>query len=100
MNEVWDLDAIYHSFEDPAYEKELTALKELAARYAACTAALTEADALEGLKTCIRLEEEITLLGNKLAEYAMLRQSADARDAQDGSQLGRIMTVFSSLAAP
>ena len=100
MNEVWDLDAIYHSFEDPAYEKELTALKELAAHYAACTAALTEADALEGLKTCIRLEEEITLLGNKLAEYAMLRQSADARDAQAGSQLGRIMTVFSSLAAP
>ena len=100
MNEVWDLDAIYHSFEDPAYEKELTALKELADRYAACTAALTEADALEGLKTCIRLEEEITLLGNKLAEYAMLRQSADARDAQAGSQLGRIMTVFSSLAAP
>ena len=100
MNEVWDLDAIYHSFEDPAYEKELTALKELADRYAACTAALTEADALEGLKTRIRLEEEITLLGNKLAEYAMLRQSADARDAQAGSQLGRIMTVFSSLAAP
>ena len=40
------------------------------------------------------------MLANKLAEYAMLRQSADARDAQAGSQIGRVMAVVSSLAAP
>ena len=100
MNEVWNLSVIYNGFDDPQYEKDLALLKEKAAAYAACTAALAEKDPLEALKACIGLEEEITLLANKLAEYAMLRQSADARDAQAGSQIGRVMTVVSSLAAP
>ena len=100
MNEVWNLSVIYDGFQDPSYEADLSSLKEKAAAYAAGTAALADADPLEGLKSCIALEEEITLLGGKLAEYAMLRQSADARDAQAGSQIGRVMAVVSSLAAP
>ena len=100
MNEVWNLSVIYQGFEDPAYEQDLNRLKEQAAAYAAFTGALADKAPLEALKTCITLDEEITLLANKLAEYAMLRQSADARDAQAGSQIGRIMAVISSLAAP
>ena len=100
MNEVWNLNVIYEGFEDPQYEKDLNLLKEKAAAYAAATGCLAEADPLEGLKSCIALEEEVTRLANKLAEYAMLRQSADARDAQAGSQIGRIMAVISGLAAP
>ena len=100
MNEVWNLSVIYDGFQDPAYEQDLAKLKELAAAYADCTAKLGSTAPLEGLKACISLEEEITLLANKLAEYAMLRQSADARDAQAGSQIGRVMAVVSSLAAP
>ena len=100
MNEVWNLSVIYNGFEDPAFEKDLAKLKAQAEDYSAFTAVLTGKEPLEALKTCITLEEEITLLGNKLAEYAMLRQSADARDAQAGSQIGRIMAVISGLAAP
>ena len=100
MNEVWNLSVIYDGFSDPQYEKDLTLLKEKAAAYAAAVAALADTAPAEGLKSCILLEEEITLLANKLAEYAMLRQSADARDAQAGSQIGRIMGVISGLAAP
>ena len=100
MNEVWNLSVIYAGFEDPAFDADLNKLKEQAAAYAECTAKLAQTDPLEGLKSCITLEEEITLLANKLAEYAMLRQSADARDAQAGSQIGRVMAVVSGLAAP
>ena len=100
MNEVWNLNVIYEGFEDPQYDKDLSLLKEKAAAYAAATGSLADAEPLEGLKSCIALEEEVTRLANKLAEYAMLRQSADARDAQAGSQIGRIMGVISSLAAP
>ena len=64
MNEVWNLSVIYDGFEDPAYEKELALLKEKAAAYAACTAVLGEKEPMEALKTCIMLEEEITLLAN------------------------------------
>ena len=100
MNEVWNLSVIYNGFEDPRYEADLTGLKEKAGKYAAATAALCQGDPLNNLKGCIALEEEITKLANKLAEYAMLRQSADARDSQAGSQIGRVMAVVSSLAAP
>ena len=100
MNEVWNLSVIYNGFEDPQYEADLNKLKEASATYAENTAKLAQIDPLAGLKTCIALEEEITLLANKLAEYAMLRQSGDARDAQAGSQIGRVMAVVSSLAAP
>ena len=100
MNEVWNLSVIYNGFEDPRYEADLESLKEKAAAYAAATAALCQGDPLNNLKGCIALEEEITKLANKLAEYAMLRQSADARDSQAGSQIGRVMAVVSSLAAP
>ena len=100
MNEVWNLSVIYEGFQDPKYDADFARLKERSAAYSAAAAALAEGDPLESLKTCIALEEEITLLANKLAEYAMLRQSADARDAQAGSQFGRIMAVVSSLAAP
>ena len=100
MNEVWNLSVIYNGFEDPEYEADLGKLKELAAAYAAYTGELKEKDPAQALKDCILLEEEITQLAGKLAEYAMLRQSADARDAQAGSQIGRVMAVVSSLAAP
>ena len=100
MNEVWNLSVIYNGFEDPAYEQDLNRLKEQAAAYTAFAADLASKAPLDALKTCIALDEDITLLANKLAEYAMLRQSADARDAQAGSQIGRIMAVVSSLAAP
>ena len=58
MNEVWNLSVIYEGFQDPSYEADLSSLKEKAAAYAAATAALVEADPLEGLKSCIVLEEE------------------------------------------
>ena len=73
MNEVWNLNVIYEGFEDPQYEKDLTLLKEKAAAYAAATGYLAKTDPLEGLRSCITLEEEVTCLANKLAEYAMLR---------------------------
>ena len=100
MNEVWNLSVIYQGFEDPRYEADLSKLKARAAAYTAYTAALGDKVPAQALKDCILMEEEITLLANKLAEYAMLRQSADARDAQAGSQIGRVMAVVSSLAAP
>ena len=100
MNEVWNLSVIYTGFDDPRYEEDLNRLKAAAADYTAATGKLAEGDPLEKLKCCIALEEDVTRLANKLAEYAMLRQSADARDAQAGSQIGRVMSVISSLAAP
>ena len=100
MNEVWNLDGIYKGFDDPAFESDLQELKRKVEEFSVFADGLGEADALAGLKAGIALEERITDLVNRLAEYASLRQNADSRDPQAGSQLGRIMGVYSGLAAP
>ena len=100
MNERWNLNPIYTGFDDPAFEENLASLKQKVAAYAAFAESLAQTEPLEGLRQGIALEEEITDLVNKLEEYAFLRQSADSRDPEAGSQMGRIMAVYSGLAAP
>ena len=100
MNEVWNLDPIYKGFGDPAFEADLNTLKENVAAFTAFAAALEETDPTEGLKKGIAMEETIQSLASKLGEYAMLRQSADTRNPEAGSQMGRVMAVLSGVAAP
>ena len=100
MNEVWNLDPIYKGFDDPAFEAELAEAKHLVAEYAAFTAALSDADPAEGLRKGIDLQEKITCLISKLLGYCSLRQSTNTRDAQAGSNMGRVMSVYSGVAAP
>ena len=100
MNERWNLDPIYKGFDDPAFEQDLTALKEKAAEFTVFASGLSQAKPLEGLRQGIALEEQLTELTMKLAEYASLRQSADSRDPEAGSQMGRVMAVYSAIAGP
>ncbi len=100
MNEVWNLDAIYQGFDDPAFEGDMTALREKVSAFAAFTQGLSGGDATENLKQGIAMEEAITALVNRLAEYASLRQSANTLDTEAGSQMGRIMAILSGMAAP
>ena len=100
MNEVWNLAPIYKGFDDPAFEADLAALKEKVAAFSAFTDALAETDPAQGLRDGIEAQEVIQRLAMKLAEYAMLRQSADTKNPEAGSQLGRVMAVLSGLAAP
>ena len=100
MNEVWNLDPIYLGFQDPAFEGDLTGLKQAAADFAAFIPTLSGIDPLEGLKTGIAHQEKLMTIGSKLVEYAMLRQAANTVDPEAGSRLGQIMAVLSSVAAP
>ena len=100
MNEVWNLDPIYLGFQDPAFEGDLTGLKQAAADFAAFIPILSDIDPLEGLKTGIAHQEKLMTIGSKLVEYAMLRQAANTVDPEAGSRLGQIMAVLSSVAAP
>ena len=98
MNEVWNLDPIYRGFDDPACASDMQALAQLVDRYNAFAEGLENQQPLAGLKQAIALDEEMTLLAGKLAEYASLRQSTNTRDAEAGSQLGRIMQQLSRCA--
>ena len=98
MNEVWNLDPIYKGFDDPAFEADMDALRNSVADYNAFAATLADLAPLEGLRSGIAWEEKITQLVMKLAGYASLRQSTNTRDAEAGSQLGRIMQQLSRCA--
>ena len=100
MNGCWNLNPIYKGFDDPAFEQDIQTLKEKVAQSADFAAELANLEPLEGLKRGIATEEELNQLVYKLAGYASLRQAADTRDSQAGSQMGRIMGIASGVAAP
>ena len=100
MNAQWNLDPIYTGFDDPAYRSDLEALTAAVAELEQFAAGLDRTAPIDGLRRGIALEETIQLLVNKLAEYASLRQAANTRDADAGSQMGRIMSIVSGSAAP
>ena len=100
MNQVWNLDPIYKGFDDPAFEKDVKALEEAAAQVEAFAGALQDMDAAAGLRKSVKLQENCVNLINKLAGYASLRQAADTKNPEAGSQMGRIMAIYAGLAAP
>ena len=100
MNEVWNLEPIYKGFSDPAFARDYESLKALVQELKTFSDGLEGMEPLAGLTRGIALAEELTRLVEKLAEYASLRQSADTRDQEAGSQMGRIMALCSDTAAP
>ena len=100
MNSVWNLDPIYHGFDDPAFEADLSSLKDHVEKLSALVGRLSQMDALDGLKQGIDIQENITRLAGKLALYAELRQAADTRDTAASSHMGRILAACSASAAP
>lgn len=98
MNEVWNLDNIYHGFEDPAFEADMQALQKLVADMDVFAQKLPEMDSMEGLKAGLSMQEQFSLLVEKLAGYASLRQAANTTDSDAGSAMGRIMGIYSGAA--
>ena len=100
MNERWDLDRIYTGFDDPAYGADLEMAKRKLAEFTDFAAKLNDAEPLQTLRKGLALEEKLEELVGKLGLYASLRQSADTRDSEAASQMGRLMAVYSGMAAP
>ena len=100
MNDVWNLDSVYQGFDDPAFDADFSSAKDAIARFTALTEDLSARAPLDALKAGILLQEEILSLTQKLGMYASLRQYANSRDTAAQSQLGRLMGVFSAVAAP
>ena len=99
MNDVWQLDTIYQGFDDPAFDKDLEQLQSLVKQCDDFAAQLESTEPLQGLRTGIGLLEQINLVANKLAGYAMLRQAANTRDPEATSRIGQVMNVISETAA-
>ena len=98
MNEVWNLERMYSGFDDPKYEADFSAFQQKVEEFIAFTKNLEGVEPLEGLKTGIRLQEELDLVSDTLGAYPRLRAATDAKDVEAISQSGRIMSVYSNMA--
>ena len=99
MNEVWDLTPLYKGFDDPAYEADMAAMKQLVADFTAFSKELPNVEPVAGLRRGVELLEELANL-SKLFGYANLRSATNTKDPEPGSYMGRIMAIRSGMAAP
>ena len=97
MNTVWNLENIYRGFDDPAFIRDRQQLEERVQEFAAFTGTLSAAG---DIRKGVSLQEEISVLVEKLATYTNLRQAANTKDPESASQMGRILDIYSGLAAP
>lgn len=100
MNFMWNLDPIYQGFEDPAFAQDLSQLQKALDTFTVFAGQLPAQECADALVKGISLLEEISVLVEKLATYALLRQAADTRDSSVSSRLGQIMNLISAGAAP
>ncbi len=100
MNGQWNLEVLYKGFDDPQYVADFAKMEALLRDFAAFSEGLEKMEPAEGLRQSIAKQEELEETIMKLVSYASLRQSANTRDSDAGSQMGRIMAAYSAVAAP
>lgn len=96
----WSLDALYTGLDDPRFAADKDLLTKTLKDYAALAA---EADALPDRELLLRtaeLRECLEDTANRLFAYCALRRSANTRDTDAVSALGRLQRLMSEAAAP
>ena len=96
----WNLDILYTGFDTEEYANDYKRLEELVPALTEHAATCKDMPSGEFLAKYIKINEELTGLIEKLAIYANLRYSANTRDTDAASWLGRIMQLVSATAAP
>ena len=96
----WNLDILYKGFDTEEFKNDYANLEKLIPELSAFAESCKELPAGEFLTEYIKKNEAISELVEKLAIYANLRYSANTRDTDAASMLGRIMQMISGTAAP
>ena len=88
----WNLDILYTGFDTEEYKNDLCKLEALIPELSDIAGGCHNMSAADFLTKYIKTNEELTELIEKLAIYANLRYSANTRDTDAASMLGRITT--------
>ena len=97
---TWDLTILYNGFDTEEYKNDLKAFEVQVQNLVSFAERAEKIDAKELLCEFISKNEEISLLASKLIIYANLCQSANTKDMEAASMLGRLMGIYSQSAAP
>ncbi len=96
MNSEWSLDILYKGFDDPKFAGDMAKLDELIAALNALPAEFPELEPKAALLKYLSTREELSSVIMDLFSYANLRSSANTRDSEAQSVIGRLMNKLSS----
>ena len=99
MNYEWNLDSIYHGFDDPQYDADMAFLRRQVELFTLLSGKLPGMDPRQGLREGLAILEAMEQTAQKLALYAELRQSTDTKNPEASSKMGQIMTIYSAAAS-
>lgn len=91
MYDKWSLDVLYTGFDDEKFKKDMEKTEELILQYQKMAGSVSSGDTRENIKAALQLEEEFTLVVERLFSFCSLRQSANTSDADSVSYMGRLM---------
>ena len=97
---TWDLTILYNGFDTEEYKNDFMKFEKCAKDVVEYAAKAESVPANELLVKYITSSKEISELASKLIIYANLSQSANTKDMEAASMLGRLMGIYSQMAAP
>ena len=98
MNYEWSLDVLYKGYDDPKFAEDIASLDRSLALTNQFADEIASMQPREALLEYIRNSEEDTLLISRLYSYASLRSSANTKDTESASVIGRLMGKLSTTA--
>ena len=100
MNKEWNLDILYSGFDDPKYNEDTELLTKEIEALGALSSDISNIEEEKLVSEYIAISEKLNLLASKLGIFANLKYSANTKDAEAASALGRLMGMLSATAAP
>ncbi len=99
MKNEWNLDVLYKGFDDPAMASDFEELSEVLSEIGNLAKNAEATSHRELLKEYVLLEEKLSHLAGKIMIFSNLRYSANTKDTEAASTMGKIMGMISGIAA-
>ena len=100
MNKEWNLDILYTGFDDPKYSEDTNLLTREIEALNALAGNIAGMDEATLVSEYVAISERLNLLASKVGIFASLNYSANTKNTEAASALGRLMGMLSATAAP
>lgn len=100
MDYTWNLSILYKGFDDPEFTLDTERLGAAIGEFVAFAENAEGQPHAELIERFISLNEKVSEYAGKLIIFSNLRYSANTKDNEAASNLGKLMGMFSAIAAP
>ena len=100
MNKEWNLDILYTGFDDPKYSEDTQLLTQEIEALNVLAGNMAGMDEATLVSEYVAISEKLNLLASKVGIFASLNYSANTKNTEAASALGRLMGMLSATAAP